>query len=77
MGGSSPKYNCNPQLCHKVMAWGHTKCNKQQKAYNIIGSKINIFLESLGVVTDSREGITIQATGVEEHKEYQVCTSLV
>ena len=63
-------------LCHKATAWGHTKYNKQQKAYNKIGSKINMFLESLGVVTDTIEVITIQATGVEDNKEYQVCATL-
>ena len=35
-----------------------------------------MFLESLDVVTDRREGIIMQATGMEDHKEYQVCATL-
>ena len=50
--------------------------SRQKKATNVMECKINIFLSSLGVITDNREGIIIQATGVNDDKEYQVCTTL-
>ena len=61
-------YNCNSQvkaLCNRAMACGHTMCHKKKKPSLFPGLVINIFFKLLGVVTDSREGITIQATGVE------------
>ena len=76
---SNEKRSCDPQvkaLCHKAMALGHTKCGKDRSASLFPGVEINTFLKLLGVVTNNREGITIQATGVEYHKEYQVCATL-
>ena len=73
MGGSCPSHNCNPQvkaLCHKAMARGHTKCGKDRRSSLFPGLEINIFLKLLGVDTDSKNGITTQATGVEDNKEY-------
>ena len=74
-GNNNRLRSCNSQvkaLYHKAMARSHSKCNQQQKAKDVIGSKTNIFLESLGVA-NSREGISIQATGMEDNKEYWVC----
>ena len=41
----------------------------------MIGSKTNRFLASLELTygTGSRGGITIEATTVEDNKEYQIC----
>ena len=77
-GNSNRLRSCNTQvkaLCHKAMARGHSKCNQQKKAKNVIGSKINLFLQSLGVA-DSRDGISLQATGVEYNTEYRVYSTL-
>ena len=77
-GNINRLHSCNSQvkaLCHKAMARGHSKCNQQKKAKNVIGSKINLFLQSLGVA-DSWDGISLQATGVEYNTEYRVCSTL-
>ena len=85
MGGSgsesNKKHSCNPQvkaLCHKAMAWGHSTYNKQQKAYDVIGSKINTFLSwvSTSFGTEGVDGITTEANALEDDKEYQVCATL-
>ena len=60
-------------LCNKVMACGHTKCHQKKRAYLFLGHEINIFFKSLGVIGSSREGITIEATTLEDDKEYLVC----
>ena len=56
------------------MTWGHTTCNKEKKASNIMmGSQINICLSSVLAAsfgTESREGITTEANAVEDDKEY-------
>ena len=69
-------------LCNRALAFcdknTHDKCKKKRKASLIPGSEINIFLQSLGSSefgTDSREGITIKATAVEDDKEYYVCAN--
>ena len=79
MGGSSPKYNCNPlvkALCNKAMTRGQTGCERTKNVSNMIGSKINLFLSSVLAGTygvESKEGITIEANAVEDDKEYMVC----
>ena len=73
--------SCNPPvkaLCNKAMARGHSTCNKQQKAYDVIGSKINTFLSwvSTSFGTEGVDGITTEANALEDDKEYQVCATL-
>lgn len=72
-------YNFYPQvkaLCNRAMACGNTKCHKNTKATNIIGSKNNIFLEFLGDVMGSREETIIEAAAVEAVNKYLVCADL-
>ena len=62
------------------MAWGHTMCNsnKQQKASNMMGSQINIFLSSVSTTfgTEGVDRITTETNALEDDKEYQVCATL-
>ena len=82
MGRSSQKHNCNPQVkvlfnifnrvlvsCDKKT---HNKCVTTKNASLIPGCEIDIFLSSILTAynTESKEGITIKATAVEEDKEY-------
>ena len=65
--------NYDPQvkaLRYKAMACGHKKSSKDRRATLFPGREINIFLQSLGVVTDSRDGITTHPTGVVDNKQY-------
>ena len=70
---SGVKALCNRALvsCGKKT---HNKCKKKTKASLIRCGEINIFLVLILVAygTKSREGITIQATAMEDDKEYQV-----
>ena len=70
------KVLCNRALvsCDKKT---HDKCEKKKKASHIPGCEIITFLSCIltAYSIESKEGITIKATAVEEDKEYQVCTN--